>query len=168
MPPLTRRIRLFIHERTFFLYDSFVPSVFDAIQRSQLFAILSEASLFSPLASAAQRRGERGLGGEGVRGKKSAISSMFLCTSPKDLAMLNTLLYEISVFRDRMVGRIAYALDLSTGIFIGLFGHTTCGCHIRLGKKTGAVGWGLWDDQKYRNHRNHRNHRRCGGRWFFL
>ncbi len=52
-------------------------------------AFLQKSSLFSPprLRSAASR----GEGGWGVRGKKSAISSMFLCTNPKDLAMLNTL-----------------------------------------------------------------------------
>ncbi len=38
--------------------------------------------------------------------------------------------YDIHVLRDEMVGRIAYALDLSTGIFIDLFGNTTCGFRI--------------------------------------
>ncbi len=52
-----------------------------------------------PLASAAQRRGERGAGG--VRGKKSANPSMFLCTHPKDLDLLNTLLYDLREMCDR-------------------------------------------------------------------
>ncbi len=86
-----RMIRLFMHGLIFFLFYSFVPPVFDARQRLRSFTILSDvpllqrASLFSPLASAAQRRGERGAGGVG--GKKSANPSMFLCTNPKDLAM---------------------------------------------------------------------------------
>jgi hypothetical protein len=38
--------------------------------------------------------------------------------------------YEIRAFRDRMVGRMAYALAPTTGIFIVLFGHTTCGSRL--------------------------------------
>jgi hypothetical protein len=32
------------------------------------------------------------------------------------------------VFRDEVVGRIAYDLAQSTGGFVVLFGYTTCGC----------------------------------------
>ncbi len=38
--------------------------------------------------------------------------------------------YNIRVLRDGMVGRMAYALSLSTGMFIVLFDHTTYGCHM--------------------------------------
>ncbi len=41
-------------------------------------------------------------------------------------------LEEIRIFRDRMVGRLAYALNLSTGMFIVLFGHATSGCRLSV------------------------------------
>ncbi len=72
IPPLTRMIRLFMHCLLFFLFYSFVPPVFDARQRLQLFAIRSDASpscreLRSSPPSPPQRSvaGRGGLGGEG-------------------------------------------------------------------------------------------------------
>ncbi len=45
--------------------------------------------------------------------------------------------YDLRVFRDEMVGRIAYALNLSTGIFIVLFDHVISEFRITTS--------GLWD-----------------------
>ncbi len=44
--------------------------------------------------------------------------------------MLVVVSYDIRVFRYEMVGRMAYALTPSTGIFIVLCEHTTTGFHI--------------------------------------
>jgi hypothetical protein len=41
--------------------------------------------------------------------------------------------YDIRVFRDEMVGRIAYALTPSTGMFIDLFDYTSRGYRITQG-----------------------------------